>query len=176
MDCRCPVRSPTDAVIARPLCCGNRVAGNLRTGLTMEMIPIEGSSNIAAIGYAPDVQLLQVRYRDGAQYQWLNVSPEAHAALMAAPSKGAHLVRHFPAGTRCFADGGEIKLREPYIVGETPSKPLETFQPDDCCQSRLMKANRAGDSWSCDKCGQEWRVNIVGGIRHWTPFDEIMVW
>lgn len=54
----------------------------------MELIPVE-SSNIAAIGW--ESGLLRVRFKDGVEYEYPDVSDTAHAALMAAPSKGRWL-------------------------------------------------------------------------------------
>jgi len=48
------------------------------------------SSSIAAIGYRPDTALLEVAFCSGSIYQYLGVSPHAHAAFLDAPSKGLH--------------------------------------------------------------------------------------
>jgi hypothetical protein len=144
----------------------------------MELIPISNSSNVDAIGYLPDVCLLRVKFRDGSIYDWLNVSADRYAALMSAPSKGAHLAQRFTHGVRCLADGGEIKLKEPYIVGENSSETrvLETFAEDDCCQKRLMKAVRSGDVWECPSCGCSWKARMVGAFKHWAPDEFIVIW
>lgn len=62
---------------------------------------------------------------------------------------------------------------------ETPSNTahLETFQEDACCQKHLMKAKRASlDSWTCPKCGCEWKPRMVGNIRHWEVHEVIAIW
>ena len=159
----------------------------------MEMVAVEGSSNIAAIGYLPDVCLMRVRFRDGAQYDHLNVSAQAHAALMAAPSKGKHLREHFPPGVRCMANGGPVPEGAPYIVGETPSEQTTRtlgIQPiaepsdiivddeiDSCCKPRLMKVNRTKIStWVCPRCGQQWDAALLEGVKTWQPYSPIMFW
>ena len=46
------------------------------------------SSALAAVGYDAATGTLLVRFRSGEAYAYLDVPPEAHAALMTAPSKG----------------------------------------------------------------------------------------
>lgn len=53
------------------------------------MSPVE-SSNMAAVGYDAPSQTLHVQFKGGSHYTHAGVSPEAHAALMAAESKGSH--------------------------------------------------------------------------------------
>lgn len=57
------------------------------------MTPVT-SSNIAAIGYDPATKALTVQFKSGAQHRYADVSPDAHAALMAAESKGKHFHAH----------------------------------------------------------------------------------
>ncbi len=54
----------------------------------MNMVPIEGSSNIKAIGYEGNE--LRVRFKNGALYAAHGVPPEDHEHFMAADSKGKH--------------------------------------------------------------------------------------
>lgn len=49
------------------------------------------SSNIAAIGYDQAMQILEVEFLNGSVYQYLNVPPPVHQALMAAGSHGTYL-------------------------------------------------------------------------------------
>ena len=46
------------------------------------------SSNVGAVAYAPDFARLFVRFLNGSLYAYEAVSPETHAAFLAAPSKG----------------------------------------------------------------------------------------
>lgn len=55
----------------------------------MKLVPVR-SSNIEAVGYDPATRTMGVRFKGGMTYHHLDVSPEAHGALMSAPSKGAH--------------------------------------------------------------------------------------
>lgn len=55
----------------------------------MEMTPVT-SSNITHIGYEPDTQTMRVEFRHGGVYEYDRVPPEAHQALMDAPSIGNH--------------------------------------------------------------------------------------
>ncbi len=141
----------------------------------MELIPVE-SSNIAAIGYVEEYNLLRVRFKDGAVYDYPGVSPAFHAALMEAPSKAKFLASRGEHGTRI----GEV-LREPKPQ-PTPEAPrlLQTHVEDDCCDGPLNRALRSGsldkaDSFTCPKCGEIWKPEIIEGIRHWTPRPVIMI-
>lgn len=49
------------------------------------------SSNIKSIGYDKDSRTLEVRFLKGAVYQYLDVPPEEHRALMEAGSSGRFL-------------------------------------------------------------------------------------
>jgi hypothetical protein len=152
----------------------------------MQMIAVENSSNIAAIGYEPSVNLLRVRYKDGRTYDFPDVVPAAHAALMAAPSKGKWLAANVSGGKR-LSDALDpdtaptpipLVLREPQPPAERSV--LNTIDPDDegCCLaglSRIADLN-AINSWRCPKCGTEWRPNVVDGIRHWTARPVVIVW
>lgn len=159
----------------------------------MELVAVN-SSNIAAIGYLPDVCLMRVNFRDGTQYDWVNISAQAHAELMAAPSKGAHLSAKFPPGVRCAQEDNQIKLREPQVAAcevpldvtganeiahaftATQKTLLETFGEDSCCSPRLAKGPRIGDTWTCPKCGTEWRARMVDNVKAWNPDEVIMTW
>lgn len=59
----------------------------------MDRTPVT-SSNVAAVGYDPATSTLEVEYRNGGVYRYENVTPAAHAALVAAPSIGNHLHTH----------------------------------------------------------------------------------
>lgn len=50
------------------------------------------SSNVEAVAY--DNDKLYVRFSGGGVYRYHGVPPERHAALMAAPSKGAYVAQH----------------------------------------------------------------------------------
>jgi hypothetical protein len=151
----------------------------------MEFVKVE-SSNIETVAYVADCQLMRVRYKDGTQYDHLNVSAQAHAALMAAPSKGKHLREHFPPGVRCLADGGPLPEGTPYLVGEqaiespAPPEPADIIVDDEidsCCKPRLMKVDRTDIAiWVCGKCGQEWRPIMLEGVKTWQPYSPIMFW
>ncbi len=51
------------------------------------------SANIVAIGYAPDLCLLDVEFFGGAVYRYFNVPPSVYLALMAADSHGKYLAK-----------------------------------------------------------------------------------
>lgn len=50
------------------------------------------SSNIESVAYGDGV--LEVKFKSGSTHRYDGVPPDAHAALMAAPSKGAHFAKH----------------------------------------------------------------------------------
>lgn len=57
---------------------------------TIELTPVE-SSSLHSVGYDSAANELHVRFKaDGPLYVYEQVPPEAHAALMAADSKGKH--------------------------------------------------------------------------------------
>ena len=55
----------------------------------MEMTSVT-SSNIAAVGYDADKQRLRVQFHDGALWEYEQISPDIHEALMAAESKNGY--------------------------------------------------------------------------------------
>jgi hypothetical protein len=45
------------------------------------------STALAAVGYSKRLRALEIEFRNGAVYRYLNVDPTIHHALMVAPSK-----------------------------------------------------------------------------------------
>lgn len=56
----------------------------------MERTPVS-SSNIAAIGYDEDNQILEVEFNSGSVYQYSGVPSSEHDGIMNADSKGRYL-------------------------------------------------------------------------------------
>ena len=52
----------------------------------IQRVPVE-STALAAVGYSKRLRALEIEFRNGAIYRYLDVSPHVHTALMAAPSK-----------------------------------------------------------------------------------------
>ncbi|HEY1772480.1 MAG TPA: KTSC domain-containing protein [Gammaproteobacteria bacterium] len=48
------------------------------------------SSNIAAVGYDPVLQVLEVEFKNGTVYRYDGVSSEIHEAMVTAPSVGGY--------------------------------------------------------------------------------------
>jgi len=48
------------------------------------------SSNLAAVGYDPDEQILEIEFLNGGIYQYYNVPEHVHRGLMAASSHGSY--------------------------------------------------------------------------------------
>jgi hypothetical protein len=49
------------------------------------------SSNVASVGYDPSTMTLEVEFKKGGVYQYFNVPPAVHAAMVIAPSVGRYL-------------------------------------------------------------------------------------
>lgn len=67
------------------------------------MTPVK-SSNVAAIGYNPERQVMTVKFKNGGQFDYHGVTPDEHQACMAAPSVGKHLhsaIRPSKCCTKC---------------------------------------------------------------------------
>ncbi len=63
---------------------------------------------------------------------------------------------------------------------------LNSFQVDQaapCCRKRMEEILNDWDSrglaglksWSCGKCGQEWRPYVMADMRHWMPYCPVEV-
>lgn len=52
------------------------------------------SSNVESVGYDPESQELEVKFKNGGTYVYDRVPPEKHVALMQASSVGSHLHQH----------------------------------------------------------------------------------
>lgn len=141
----------------------------------MTMIDVQ-SSNVAAIGYDPDVCVLAVRYRDGHLYVRANVQPDAWAALQAAPSKGKYLatlrgvaIRVQKEGTEKASETSPEQRAAPHAVGG----PLNVIDEDAdrCCRRGLEETLRNYPdyfgSWICSNCGTSFAQSTVGGVRYW---------
>lgn len=59
----------------------------------MQHIPVH-SSNLASVGYDPDSQLLEIRFRSGRTYSYSGVPESRYQGLMAAYSKGSYFADH----------------------------------------------------------------------------------
>ena len=51
---------------------------------------------MTSIGYAPTTAILEIEFRNGSVYEYLDVPPDKYDALLGAPSKG----RFFNMGVR----------------------------------------------------------------------------
>ncbi len=135
----------------------------------MEMVPVE-SSNIAAIGY--DAGTLRVRFKDGAEYEYEGVTEAAHAALMAAPSKGRWL-KEYRSGHR---------LAEP--AANAASDKFHTTQAEGCCKTQLKNASlfgkldkllATGDPFECGKCGTVYQPKSFGPLTNWEAEVAVLI-
>jgi hypothetical protein len=65
-------------------------------------------------------------------------------------------------------------------TNEGPKSVLNSFEPDDCCGKHISKASRAGvleavTTWTCERCGTDWKPTTMGNIRHWKPESDIAI-
>jgi hypothetical protein len=60
----------------------------------MDMQTIDNSTNIQAIGYDPAERRLRVVFKNSGTYDYEDVPPETHHALMKADSVGKHFCAH----------------------------------------------------------------------------------
>lgn len=63
----------------------------------MQRTPVV-SSNLASVGYDAEDRLLEVEFKNGTVYQYLNVGPDTWAAMQAANSQGQYLNQHIKPG------------------------------------------------------------------------------
>lgn len=139
----------------------------------MQLEPVT-SSHIAAIGYRPDLHLLHVQFKDGSVFAFPSTTPAEHRLLMGAPSKGKALRALEKDGVRIdrVISGAEVPPLIPKPM------PLNSVEDDDCCAGKLRRALFAGlkaDSWTCPKCGCDWKPRQVGPLRHWEPHEAVSV-
>ena len=67
----------------------------------MEREPLQSSSLLAA-GYDAAAQILEIEFKSGRVYRYLEVAPAVAAALRAAPSAGAYFSRHIRNNYECW--------------------------------------------------------------------------
>ena len=66
------------------------------------------STSISTVGYAEPSRILEVEFCNGGVYQYLNVPPDEHAALMVSASKGLHVNREIKTRFSFLrVDGGQ---------------------------------------------------------------------
>lgn len=63
----------------------------------MDRTPVQ-STELRSVGYDPSARRLEVEFRDGALYEYLEVPESEWTALMQAPSHGRHFNQHIRNG------------------------------------------------------------------------------
>jgi len=66
----------------------------------MEMAKVK-SSNISAAGYDPATKVLRIRFSNGTDYDYKNVSAEKYSAFMAAESQGRYFHQNIKGVCTC---------------------------------------------------------------------------
>ena len=59
----------------------------------MNRVPVS-SSNLASVGYDPELRILEVEFLNRSVYQYLNVPGYVYSGLMSASSHGSYLDSH----------------------------------------------------------------------------------
>ena len=77
---------------SKPLC-NSPESGPSIKGCEVDRKPVE-SKVLKTVGYDPASQTLELEFHSGRVYRYADVSPEKHAALMAAESIGKHYGLH----------------------------------------------------------------------------------
>ena len=131
----------------------------------MDMVDIEGSTNVAAIGYIAERQLMRVRYHDGRVYEFQPIRQTEYEAVLAAPSKGravAMLSRDMPC------EENRVLRQQPSRDGGLSS--LNVIESEGCCVRHFAKVAATLDNaelWTCPRCGVEYKPQMVGPVRNW---------
>ena len=66
----------------------------------MLLLAVE-STSLVSISYATEQSVLELEFRDGSVYSYIEVPPECVHELIAADSKGAYFNRHIRNRFRC---------------------------------------------------------------------------
>lgn len=61
--------------------------------MSINLNPVQESSNIAAEGYSADGEILRIQFLSGSQYDYHGVTPEAYKAFIESPSRGEYLAK-----------------------------------------------------------------------------------
>lgn len=78
----------------------------------IELKPVEGSTQILAIGHDAGQRVLAIRYRGGKVYHYRDVPDEIVAAFMAAESKGKFAAQHIKGFYDFSVASDETKAEE----------------------------------------------------------------
>ena len=140
------------------------------------MIPVQ-SSNVAAIGF--EAGKLAVRFKDGAEYGYSDVSAAQFADFQAADSKGRWL-QEFVAARKGVKKSGRVQ--------EIPKAgPIHTTQAEGCCKKHISNASlsgkidvllRDGLPFECPKCGSEYAAVTkpeYGPLVHWEYVCDVVI-
>lgn len=144
---------------------------------TMNLVAISGSSRVVASGYEDG--LLRVVFTDGAVYDAENIPELMNAAFLASPSKGQFIKQWLDGKLKrstVVHIGHTIELREP----EPSPKMLNSHEPDPCCGKHISKALLSGAlndaiHWECPECGEQWKPELHGTVRHWQPHPFVAI-
>jgi XTP/dITP diphosphohydrolase len=130
----------------------------------MQRLPVE-SSDIVSIGYDPKGRILEVEFREGRVYQYLEVDPDAHRLLMKADSIGQHFQAFILGHYRyhrledaspqtfsgvAFVTGNQRKLRDlqaacasyniPVEQLNLPVQEIQSYDPEEIVIAKAKQA------------------------------------
>lgn len=134
------------------------------------MIEVQ-SSNVAAIGF--DNGLMRVRFRDGAEYEYPDITEAQHADLMASPSKGKAL-------NALITVRAGVVLKSHRKPEVSAGGPIHVLQAEGCCAKHLNNASLAGsldklEPFTCPKCGTLYTPKAVGPLVNWDATVEVLI-
>jgi hypothetical protein len=134
----------------------------------MNLHPIDGSSNVAAAGI--DAGTMRVRFHDGSEYEYPNVTEAQFQAFLEAPSKGAWLQEFVTARS------GKRVTKKPEIVSDK----FHTTQAEGCCKKHLNNASLSGaldkaQRFECPKCGTEFLPKAHGPLTLWEGQCDVLL-
>ena len=104
------------------------------------------------------------------------VSAYVHAAIMAAREQGEGAGRAQPYRSADLCEGRHPTHPRNFWAG----RPLRSMcLPEDagCCAKSAAKVDLSKrKTFTCSKCGLEWRPEMVDGVRVWRPQEAVLIW
>lgn len=87
-----PDQDPNDGPGEAPAVTGDRTS--TMGSLSIERIPVEGSTHLASVGYNDQTGILVVEFKDGEIYEYENVPQDVMVEFITAKSQGSYFQRN----------------------------------------------------------------------------------
>lgn len=134
------------------------------------MTAVHGSSNVAAAEWTNG--LFRVQFKDGSKYS-ARVGWEVYREFLSAPSKGRFIAKNLTGKLLRICEPVMEPVSEASGVVMAPVLgPVNSIDEDECCAGGLSRALLAAaelQSFTCPKCGTDWKPADVDGFRRWSP-------